>query len=372
MGGYKGEHRHTGVYSSFLVGLLDDTSGPPKVVSFAKVGTGFTAEQLRRITDQVKWLVPGRKGQPRPGPPSCYSVTGFEPEEGFAWAASPEEFMPVLLTVKGEARASPSVVYRSGFTLRFPRCTKVRLDAGDIKDWMQCEKLQAVLTRIQQWKSDAAAGGAVGNTKRAEAAARAARTKDHSRFVDDKLNRHQLGGIVLGGASSLLGQYHVHVLYSTKRLSAADDLALEVAGRPFGPRDDLYVLAKLHGGRPCAGVGGKCNLVVCPDVMPTPGVMVPGRADPGKEEVYLAEHFDVVTEAWLRQSVASRTPILPFRPEHYRSLTLATRERMHERGQWDQFAVPYTLEPTTVGREEKREEGDKGMRKGCLSTSFRP
>ena len=134
VGGYYGTGRRGGNLSSFMCGLRLDAEAlaqgvnPQKTFSFFRVGGGFTAEDYREIRHRTdgKWHDWDAKN-----PPWDWIELGGGVEKQFekpdVWI-KPED--SVVLAVKA-AQSGGSQQWRTGFTLRFPRLKKLRLD----KDW---------------------------------------------------------------------------------------------------------------------------------------------------------------------------------------------------------------------------------------------
>lgn len=133
IGGYYGSGRRGGGLSSFLCGLRVDDSqvsqgaNPMKCFSFFKVGGGFAASdyaELRHRTDG-KWIDWNTKSPPK----EFVELGGGERqhEKPDVWIKPCDS---VVVSVKA-ASVGSSDQFRTGFTLRFPRFKKLRLD----KDW---------------------------------------------------------------------------------------------------------------------------------------------------------------------------------------------------------------------------------------------
>ena len=153
--GYYGTGNRGGKLSSFLCGLRVDENqvsqgaNPMKFFSFFKVGGGFTATDYANIRHKTdgRW-----KKWDRKRPPTEYIALGgnhlqFEcPDE---WILPSES---VVVEVKA-ASVSATDQFKMGFTLRFPRFTKIR---GD-RDWataLSISGFMALKGKAEQEKKD--------------------------------------------------------------------------------------------------------------------------------------------------------------------------------------------------------------------------
>ncbi|KIW03508.1 uncharacterized protein PV09_05274 [Verruconis gallopava] len=136
IGGYWGSGHRGGMLSSFLCGLrVDDetvrgqNANPQKCWSFFKVGGGMTAtdyKEIREATDG-KW----RRWDPKRPPTEYIELGGGDRqyERPDMWI-KPED--SVVVEVKA-ASVHNTDQFRTGFTLRFPRFTRLRRD----KTWRE-------------------------------------------------------------------------------------------------------------------------------------------------------------------------------------------------------------------------------------------
>ena len=133
IGGYYGSGRRGGRLSSFLCGLrakrilVDGHLTQTKFLSFVKVGGGMTAADYASISHHTdgKWKTWETKA-----PPTAFiELAGGEKqiERPDMWIKPNDS---VVISVKA-ASVSQSDQFRTGYTLRFPRFKKLRLD----KDW---------------------------------------------------------------------------------------------------------------------------------------------------------------------------------------------------------------------------------------------
>ncbi|KAH8803174.1 DNA ligase I [Xylogone sp. PMI_703] len=143
IGGYYGSGRRGGALSSFLCGLkvsqnhIAKGAHPSKCWSFLKVGGGFRAEDYAAVRHRTegKWI----DWDPRHPPTQYIELAGgdLQYEKPDVWIKPTDS---VVLEVKA-ASVSASDQFRTGFTLRFPRFKRLRLD----KNWETALDLQEFL-----------------------------------------------------------------------------------------------------------------------------------------------------------------------------------------------------------------------------------
>lgn len=130
VGAYYGSGRRGGNLSSFLCGLRVDQNqihqgaDPLKCYSFFKVGGGFTAADYAEVRHRTegKW----RKWDPKRPPTGLIELGGGELQyERPDVYIRPDE--SVVFAIKA-AQVSATDQFRTGYTLRFPRFKKLRLD----------------------------------------------------------------------------------------------------------------------------------------------------------------------------------------------------------------------------------------------------
>lgn len=154
VGGYWGSGRRGGTLSSFLCGLRVSenfvrsgaAASREKCLSFCNVGGGFKAEDYAEMRHHTE----GRWKEWDPAaPPSDFVELGggerLQFERPDVWIRPSES---VVISVKA-ASFAPSDQFATGWTLRFPRFRKLRLD----KAWdtgMDVDEFEALRTRVKQ------------------------------------------------------------------------------------------------------------------------------------------------------------------------------------------------------------------------------
>uniref|UniRef100_J3M165 DNA ligase IV n=2 Tax=Oryza brachyantha TaxID=4533 RepID=J3M165_ORYBR len=138
IGGYYGSGRRGGEVAQFLVGLAvpsDDNSYPKRFLSFCRVGTGLSDEELDALITKLKPHF--RKNEYPKKPPRFYEVTNHSKERPDVWIESPDK--SVIISITSDIRTIKSEVFAAPYNLRFPRIQRVRYD----KPWNECLDIQA-------------------------------------------------------------------------------------------------------------------------------------------------------------------------------------------------------------------------------------
>ncbi|GAB4853505.1 hypothetical protein Ancab_017696 [Ancistrocladus abbreviatus] len=139
IGGYYGSGRRGGEVAQFLVGLaerLAPNTNPRRFISFCRVGTGLSDEELDELVSKLKPYF--RKYEyPKKTGPRFYQVTNNSKERPDVWIESPEK--SIILSITSDIRAISSEVFAAPYSLRFPRIDRVRYD----KPWHECLDVQS-------------------------------------------------------------------------------------------------------------------------------------------------------------------------------------------------------------------------------------
>lgn len=138
VGGYYGSGRRGGEVAQFLVGLAvpsNDNSYPKRFLSFCRVGTGLSDEELDALVTKLKPHF--RKNEYPKKPPRFYEVTNNSKERPDVWIESPDK--SVIISVTSDIRTIKSEVFAAPYCLRFPRIQQVRYD----KPWHECLDVQS-------------------------------------------------------------------------------------------------------------------------------------------------------------------------------------------------------------------------------------
>ncbi|KAK3940348.1 hypothetical protein QBC46DRAFT_364132 [Diplogelasinospora grovesii] len=152
IGGYFGSGRRGGTLSSFLCGLrvsqnyIKAGANPEKCLSVCKVGGGFKAEDYAEIKHHTegKW-----RDWDSANPPSYFIELGggerLQYEKPDVWIRPKDS---IVLEIKA-ASISPSDQFAMGWTLRFPRFKRLRLD----KAWdagLDIDEFEALKNKVNQ------------------------------------------------------------------------------------------------------------------------------------------------------------------------------------------------------------------------------
>ncbi|THU64605.1 hypothetical protein C4D60_Mb01t28220 [Musa balbisiana] len=153
-GGYFGSGRRGGEVSQFLVGLAelsDHTSYPKRFISFCRVGSGLSNDDLNALVAKLKPYF--RKNEYPKRVPHFYEVTNNSKERPDVWIESPDK--SIVISITSDIRTVKSEVFAAPYGLRFPRITRVRYD----KPWYECLDVQSFMELVQSSN---------GNTRRAD------------------------------------------------------------------------------------------------------------------------------------------------------------------------------------------------------------
>ncbi|KAK1366741.1 DNA ligase [Heracleum sosnowskyi] len=144
IGGYYGSGRHGGEVAQFLVGLAErptTNAYPRRFISFCRVGTGLSDEELDAVVTKLKPYF--RKYEyPKKAAPSFYQVTNNSKERPDVWIDSPEK--SIILSINSDIRTIRSEVFAAPYSLRFPRIDRVRYD----KPWHECLDVQSFIELV--------------------------------------------------------------------------------------------------------------------------------------------------------------------------------------------------------------------------------
>ncbi|KAL5699598.1 DNA ligase (ATP) [Ranunculus cassubicifolius] len=144
IGGYYGSGRHGGEVAQFLVGLAERSSPntyPRRFVSFCRVGTGLSDDELDALVTKLKPYL--RKNEYPKRTPSFYEVTNHSKERPDVWVESPEK--SIILSITSDIRTIKSEAFAAPYSLRFPRIDRVRYD----KPWHECLDVQSFMELVQ-------------------------------------------------------------------------------------------------------------------------------------------------------------------------------------------------------------------------------
>ncbi|XP_030510278.1 DNA ligase 4 [Cannabis sativa] len=145
VGGYYGSGRRGGEVAQFLVGLAErpaPNTHPRRFISFCRVGTGLSDEELDAVVNKLKPYF-RKYDYPKKAPPNFYHVTNNSKERPDVWIDSPEK--SIILSITSDIRTIRSEVFAAPYSLRFPRIDRVRYD----KPWHECLDVQSFIELVQ-------------------------------------------------------------------------------------------------------------------------------------------------------------------------------------------------------------------------------
>lgn len=144
IGGYYGSGRRGGEVAQFLVGLAERPAAntyPRRFISFCRVGTGLSDEELDAVVTKLKPYF--RKYEyPKKAAPSFYQVTNSSKERPDVWVDSPEK--SIILSITSDIRTIRSEIFAAPYSLRFPRIDRARYD----KPWHECLDVQSFIELV--------------------------------------------------------------------------------------------------------------------------------------------------------------------------------------------------------------------------------
>ncbi|XP_027071006.2 DNA ligase 4-like [Coffea arabica] len=161
IGGYYGSGRRGGEVSQFLVGLAErpmPNTHPRRFISFCRVGTGLSDEELDIVVTKLKPYF--RKYEyPKKAAPSFYQVTNNSKERPDVWIESPEK--SVIVSITSDIRTIKSEVFAAPYSLRFPRIDRVRFD----KPWHECLDVHTFVELVHSSNGTTQRGEAYGDSQ---------------------------------------------------------------------------------------------------------------------------------------------------------------------------------------------------------------
>lgn len=291
IGGYYGSGKRGGTLSSFLCGLrvtqnhIQAGANPEKCFSFFKVGGGFRAEDYAEVKHRTegKWIDWDPKN-----PPSEYVELGGgeakQYERPDVWIRPKDS---VVLSVKA-ASVGPSDQFARGFTLRFPRFRRLRLD----RSWdsaLSLEEFQELRKRVDEESKEKAM--TVENRKRGGA---------------KRVKRE----IVIAGedASASLPEPNAN-RQRTKVFDSLEFCVLSESLKPYKKtKAQLEQIVKDNGGTVSQRAAPSTNMILVADKnVVKVASLIKGSAD-----------VDIIRPAWIRDCVESGDPSfpLPYEEKH--------------------------------------------------------
>ncbi|XP_009359940.2 DNA ligase 4 isoform X2 [Pyrus x bretschneideri] len=306
IGGYYGSGRRGGVVAQFLVGLAErpvSNTYPRRFVSFCRVGTGLSDEEIEAVATKLKPYL--RKYEyPKKAPPSFYQVTDNSKERPDVWVESPEK--SIILSITSDIRTIKSEVFAAPYSLRFPRIDRVRYD----KPWHECLDVQSFIELVQ-------AGN--GTTQRGTDYGGLQDTKKRSKKSPRKEEKRNL---------SIVPSHFVQTDVSGVKedtLLFSNMMFYFVNVPPTHSLDSLHKLVVENGGTFSMNLNNAVTHCVAAD---------------GKGIRYQAakRHGDIIHISWVLDC-CSQKKLLPLQPKYYLFLSDSSKKKLQE--EIDDFSDSY-------------------------------
>ncbi|XP_030952468.1 DNA ligase 4 [Quercus lobata] len=208
IGGYYGSGRRGGEVAQFLVGIAElpaPNTYPRRFLSFSRVGTGLSDEELDAVVTKLKPYF--RKYEyPRQQPPSFYQVTNNSKERPDVWIDSPEK--SIILSITSDIRTIRSEVFAAPYSLRFPRIDRVRYE----KPWHECLDVQSFVELVHSSNGTTQRGMDYGGLQESKPKRMKTSKKGNVSIVPSHLSQTDVSDIK-GGSSIFLNMmfYFVNV-----------------------------------------------------------------------------------------------------------------------------------------------------------------
>ncbi|XP_052198672.1 DNA ligase 4 [Diospyros lotus] len=309
IGGYYGSGRHGGEVAQFLVGLAERSAPytyPRRFISFCRVGTGLSDEELDAVVTKLKPYF--RKNEhPKKAPPSFYQVTNNSKERPDVWIESPEK--SIILSITSDIRTIRSEVFSAPYSLRFPRIDRVRYD----KSWHECLDVQSFVDLVHSSNSTTWRG------------------TDYGGMQDNKLK-----GVK---SSKKVGKRNVSVVPSHLIKTDVSDVKGETlifsnmmfyfANLPASQSlDSLHKLVAENGGTFSMNLNNSVTHCIAAE-------------SKGIKFQAAKLHGDVIHYSWLFDCCSQRK-LVPLQPKYFLYLSESSRKRLEE--EIDEFSDPYYLD----------------------------
>ncbi|KAL2925919.1 DNA ligase 4 [Bienertia sinuspersici] len=313
IGGYYGSGRRGGEVGQFLVGLAERaTPGtyPRRFVTFCRVGTGLSDEELDELVTKLKpYFI--KYEYPKKLAPSFYKVTNHARERPDVWVESPEK--SVIVSITSDIRTISSVAFAAPHSLRFPRIERVRYD----KPWHECLDVQSFMDLVNSSNGTTQREGAEGlpaNKKRA----RKGKTGGKKR-----LNLTVPSHFTQTDVSSVKGESQIF-----------SNMVFHFVNLPSGHSlDSMHKLVVENGGTFSMNLNNTVTHCI-------------GAESRGlKYEAAKRRGCDVIHYSWVLDC-CSQKQLLPLRSTQYVFLSDSSRKKLQE--EIDEFSDPYFWDLSVV------------------------
>ncbi|SCB65912.1 unnamed protein product [Fusarium graminearum] len=308
--GYYGTGKRGGALSSFLCGLrvtqnhIQAGANPEKCFSFFKVGGGFRAEDYAEIRHRTegKWIEWDQRN-----PPSEYIELGGGEARQFerpdVWIRPKDS---VVVSVKA-ASVGPSDSFALGFTLRFPRFRRLRLD----RSWntaLSLEEFQELKQRVDE-----------------ESKEKAMTVEDRKRHNPKRVKRE----LTIAGEDTKVAEFMGE---TTKLFEGLEFCVLSEALKPYKKtKTQLETIIKENGGVISQRAAPGTNMVLIADKKVVKVASLVKGGD-----------VNIIRPKWIRDCLEQELGafLLPFEDTHLFHATDALKRAASENT--DQFGDSYT------------------------------
>ncbi|QPC60241.1 hypothetical protein HYE67_002472 [Fusarium culmorum] len=308
--GYYGTGKRGGALSSFLCGLrvtqnhIQAGANPEKCFSFFKVGGGFRAEDYAEIRHRTegKWIEWDQRN-----PPSEYIELGGGEARQFerpdVWIRPKDS---VVVSVKA-ASVGPSDSFALGFTLRFPRFRRLRLD----RSWntaLSLEEFQELKQRVDE-----------------ESREKAMTVEDRKRHNPKRVKKE----LTIAGEDTKVAEFMGE---TTKLFEGLEFCVLSEALRPYKKtKTQLETIIKENGGVISQRAAPGTNMVLIADKKVVKVASLVKGGD-----------VNIIRPKWIRDCLEQELGafLLPFEDSHLFHATDALKRAANENT--DQFGDSYT------------------------------
>ncbi|KAI3811462.1 hypothetical protein L1987_21186 [Smallanthus sonchifolius] len=309
IGGYYGSGRRGGQVAQFLVGLAErptPNTYPRRFVSFCRVGTGLSDEELDVVVNKLKPHF--RKYEyPKKGPPSYYKVTNNSKERPDVWIDSPEK--SIILAITSDIRTIRSEVFAAPYSLRFPRIDNVR----DDKPWHECLDVESFIELVHSSNHTTQWG------------------ENHENQHENKPKRSKSSRTADKKSGSLVPS---HFLQRDVSHIKGETLIFSNMMFYFANVPSTHSLDSLH--RMVAENGGTFSMNLNNAV--THCIAAESR---GIKFQAAKRHGDVIHYSWLIDC-CSQKKLVPLQPKYFLVLSEASKKKLHE--EIDEFSDSYFLD----------------------------
>ncbi|KAL8096103.1 hypothetical protein AgCh_037168 [Apium graveolens] len=309
IGGYYGSGRRGGEVAQFLVGLAErptTNSYPRRFVSFCRVGTGLSDEELDAVVTKLKPYF--RKYEyPKKAAPSFYQVTNNSKERPDVWIDSPEK--SIILSINSDIRTIRSEVFSAPYGLRFPRIDRVRYD----KPWHECLDVQSFIELVHSSN---------GTTQR---------EGDQGVLMDNKPKRAKVSRNVEKHSVTVVPSHFVQTNVSDikgKTLIFSSMMFYFVNLPPTQSLDSLHRLVAENGGTSSMNLNNSVTHCIAAE---SKGIKFQAAKLRG----------DVIHYSWLFDC-CSQKKLLPLKPKYFLHLSEQSKKLLEE--EIDEFSDSYYLD----------------------------